>query len=147
MQYCCRPPHGGRGLKPLRDGIPRLPRWSSSTRGTWIETKNLLSHDVVDFGRPPHGGRGLKHVLVGGFKAFFGRPPHGGRGLKLRLFYICKFFRRSSSTRGTWIETIARAFASAVLASSSTRGTWIETTVHHTVIVCLMVVLHTGDVD
>ena len=58
----CRslPPHGGSGLKWLKNGKPELPKGSL----------------------PPHGGSGLKYSISPCSPVRCGLPPHGGSGLK-----------------------------------------------------------------
>ena len=76
-------------------------------------------------GRPPHGGRGLKSEIIDALTDNLRRPPHGGRGLKSDGYAAYIYPRRSSSTRGTWIEI----------------NTYMSWSTH------VEVVLHTGDVD
>ena len=58
----CRPPHGGRGLKSIRELVQKDGKTESpSPRRAWIEIPPYLSQlSRPEAGRPPHGGRGLK---------------------------------------------------------------------------------------
>jgi hypothetical protein len=76
-----RPPCGGRGLKRLRDLRSRgSPAASPPVRGAWIETRHSRANTCTTSGRPPCGGRGLKHRRPQHAHPFARRPPCGGRG-------------------------------------------------------------------
>ena len=78
-------------------------------------------------GRPSHEGRGLKYpATLSEIFGSLGRPSHEGRGLKYSLLRAHVHHRKSSLSRGTWIE-IGRAYKLANGCwSSLSRGTWIE---------------------
>ena len=106
VQFCCRSPHGERGLKSL--AVPVLPPHSVCrsphgerglksvqgrrflsplpslpTRGAWIEIGAEAPAGPNDGRRSPHGERGLKSFAdIRGTSAIC-RSPHGERGLKL----------------------------------------------------------------
>ena len=80
-----RAPHGARGLKRRRSGLP------------WRQDR-----------RAPHGARGLKQEEMQGLANERGRAPHGARGLKRdwRRRRLQKL--RSRPAWGAWIETNRR---------------------------------------
>ena len=82
--FCCRAPHGARGLKPRR---------------------NEGAKEVK--GRAPHGARGLKLNLAYPAMALqIGRAPHGARGLKPANPSMYGSCVRSRPAWGAWIETL-----------------------------------------
>ena len=82
MQYCGHPPRGGCGLK-LNAMTPYLvSKWSSPTRGMWIEMARQGYGAAWGSCHPPRGGCGLKYP--------------GGCVHRPKLV--------SSPTRGMWIE-------------------------------------------
>ena len=169
--FCCRPPHGGRGLKSLldskTDGSPK----SSSTWRTWIEIDDSGTANIPL--RSSSTWRTWIEILICSCNllTISCRPPHGGRGLKLPIIKRPINIKRSSSTWRTWIEismatldtniicgrpphggrglkyTLAQMYKNHT-SSSSTWRTWIEISQRA---LCraegIRVVLHTEDVD
>ena len=82
MHFCCRAPHGARGLKfPEFDGYAYTNE-SRPARGARIE---ILMAEAMSFtppSRAPHGARGLKLLHGDHMTDLDGRAPHGARGLK-----------------------------------------------------------------
>ena len=126
-----RPSHEGRGLKYCIHRLWGYGLESSLSRGTWIEivfncwsTKSSavvpLTRDV-DWNsvvpdwcfwpkrRPSHEGRGLKLYKSTLLLGVLCRPSHEGRGLKFFFNLSASRRRRSSLSRGTWIEMRSRA--------------------------------------
>ena len=80
--FCCRSPHGERGLKSIlffaaAERVESLSSWRA-----WIEIQTgwIQWHGA---GRSPHGERGLKYRLDFLVELRGSRSPHGERGLKL----------------------------------------------------------------
>ena len=131
VHFCCRAPHGARGLKfgeEIRESeydpgraphgarglkcrrvsccgfsiLPSRPAW-----GAWIEIPCVESSiGKTIFCRAPHGARGLKSLpSSSSLPSVRCRAPHGARGLK----YFQRAgkpspFRQSRPAWGAWIE-------------------------------------------
>ena len=147
VNICCRPPHGGRGLKfhhhPLHPWHPL----SAPTRGPWIEIPTEVVCIAGLYRRPPHGGRGLKCRSPAAFSRCCCRPPHGGRGLKSHT--SC---RETQSCRrpphgGRGLKLGEPEMTIMELMSAPTRGPWIEIIVTINQEIAVTVGPHTGAVD
>ena len=102
---CCRPPHGGRGLKCKHAGQSPQGLPSPSPRRAWIEIIHLKCIKDMILSRPPHGGRGLKsQSCTPLLLPAQCRPPLGGRGLKYKDLDYFKGRTLSPSPRRAWIE-------------------------------------------
>ena len=109
VQFCCRSPHGERGLKfskrasrgcPGRRRSPHGERGLKSesikgtytvqeslpTRGAWIEILRSWRRAGNSLGRSPHGERGLKFNGDTVLLHQRSRSPHGERGLKCMVW-------------------------------------------------------------
>ena len=126
VNICCRPPHGGRGLKSLMILLLVAGIVSAPTRGPWIEIAFFQALTQVFPCRPPHGGRGLKYKHCCIFGYAHSRPPHGGRGLKFKLKLISSQLSSRPPHGGRGLKYFFKQIQYNTLVSAPTRGPWIE---------------------
>ena len=124
MQFCCRPPRGGRGLKFFMASWAVLSPTSPPSRGAWIEIKLLNRVRVRYVESPPSrgawieiNGPGTWAENIGGSPPSRGawieiipsmsygrgprsRPPRGGRGLKCLCAILGEHGEASRPPRG-----------------------------------------------
>ena len=107
VQFCCRSPHGERGLKLelSQERIVGLRRSPHGERGLKYAAGGPASR--IGVCRSPHGERGLKFRCRRRRCGRCGRSPHGERGLKLDPQRDCLGLQKSLPTRGAWIEIAA----------------------------------------
>ena len=104
VNICCRPPHGGRGLKSFPGLLADKTCGSAPTRGPWIEICQCISRSTVVTSAPTRG----PWIEIRCWAA----PWPGGW---------------SAPTRGPWIEIFRRfSTVGSPGMSAPTRGPWIE---------------------
>ena len=152
--FCCRSPHGERGLKFLppafhREGKRRSPHGERGLKSDIPRT----SADTQC--RSPHGERGLKYICQNIQVIHLSRSPHGERGLKCIAVDRNYQAKESLPTRGAWIEPHGERGLKSfdpirghnTCGSLPTRGAWIEIASFPAAALCRQVAPHTGSVD
>ena len=105
MHFCCRAPHGARGLKWSAKRLLSMFHVSRPAWGAWIEISTMLFLSRVPRRRAPHGARGLKSHSACTLRGYRPRrAPHGARGLKSIGIGLMAFGATSRPAWGAWIE-------------------------------------------
>ena len=99
----CRSPHGERGLKSTRDGLPSSTRWSLSSRRAWIE---IMACTV----------RWHKTSSLSSRRAW----------IEIKKAPMATVHVQSLSSRRAWIEIGVLVGSVVVKPSLSSRRAWIE---------------------